>query len=280
MLKRMKKEEIEQYVEYGYALSLNPAKSAYPAFFDGIQTKEDYYSHLVKSTTRKNYEAFVHLLDGKVNGLIQFFYLEEDKYLQLYGFSMESNTELALDELLEYISCKFKGYEFYFGFPEQNQSAIAYLKKKDFHLIENSYHDIFLLDKYETKEENGEVIKIGKENFSLFTEVNEELPDAYWNNRRIYESLEEWNIFVFLQNGKPRAAVMETGGEIFGLSYQNHVFSDIAYRALLGRVFSVLKAKGVPYLVFFNDEESQESALALGFVFIGKYILYKLENNF
>lgn len=278
MLKRMKREEVEGYADYGYSLSCNPSVSSYPAFFDGISGKADYIAHLEKSTAEKNYEAFIHLLEGRVNGLIQFFYIEEDKYLQLYGFSIESEPELAMEELLEYISGKFKGYEFYFGFPEQNQNACLYLEKRNFRLIEASYHDIFLLDKYEPQAETPDIVKINKENFSLFAAVNEDLPDVYWNNSRIYETLERWNIFVYLQDGRPLAAITESGGEIFGLSFLNNTFSDTAYRSLVGRVLSLLKAQGVSHLVFFNDEESQESALALGFVPVGKYMLYKSEN--
>lgn len=58
MLKRMKRDEVERYANYGYMLSYNPSVSSCPAFFDEIQTEVDYRSHLEKSTTPQKLRGF------------------------------------------------------------------------------------------------------------------------------------------------------------------------------------------------------------------------------
>lgn len=67
--------------------------------------------------------------------------MEEDKYLQLYGFSIEKNPELARDELLQYITRRFKGYEFYFGFLRQNARPLTVVMERNDEIFRLSYRN-------------------------------------------------------------------------------------------------------------------------------------------
>ena len=43
MLIKATLEDIKKYGEFAYSLALNPAKSCYPTYADGIKTKTDFF---------------------------------------------------------------------------------------------------------------------------------------------------------------------------------------------------------------------------------------------
>ena len=145
MLVKAKKEDIEQYMDFAYSLAMDQTKSGYPLWSDGISTKEEFMNHVCKSYHNDDRDILLFISDGIVKGWIQFFYIEQDWYLQTNGFLINSNTEQTLTEFLEYACEYFAGYDLYLGFPKRNSKAILFLQKTGCRLIEESYHDILLL---------------------------------------------------------------------------------------------------------------------------------------
>ncbi|MCD8130512.1 MAG: hypothetical protein LUE16_04430 [Lachnospiraceae bacterium] len=143
MLVKATKEDIEQYMDFAYSLAMDQTKSGYPLCSDGVSTKEEFVEQVWKSFHNDYRDVLLFVIDGAVEGWIQFFYIEQDRYLQTNGFLINRNTEQAFTEFLEYACAHFTGYDLYLGFPKRNASAISFLQKTGCRLIQESYHDIF-----------------------------------------------------------------------------------------------------------------------------------------
>ena len=42
MLVPLQEKDFDQYIDFAYELALDPTRAGYPAYFDGIKTKEDF----------------------------------------------------------------------------------------------------------------------------------------------------------------------------------------------------------------------------------------------
>ena len=171
MLVKAAKEDIEKYMDFAYAIALDQTKSGYPLWSDGISTKEEFVDYVWKSYRNDDRDILLFIADGAVEGWIQFFYMEQDRYLQTNGFLINTNTEQALIEFLDYASAHFAGYDLYLGFPKRNSHAISFLQKTGCRLIQESYHDIFVFDGSAIRPETAGIVKVTESNFSEFRNV-------------------------------------------------------------------------------------------------------------
>lgn len=272
-------DEINDYIDFAYNIVIDQTRSSYPIFTDGIKQKQDFIKHTEKCSTRNDYETLLFIYNDELEGLIQFFLIQEDKYLQLCGFNIKSKTEEGLKEFLNYIQDKYHDFDFYFGFPDTNIKAISFLKNHGFLCIEQAYNNTMVFDKYTLREDNKNIVKVSKENFNEFRKLHITDPETYWNSDRIFKNLDKWNIYLYYENNQAIGAILERNDEIFGLDYLNGVFNEETYLFLVIKILNDLKLKGTKFLTFFNDENSQALALRLGFDFVGKYVLYIREAN-
>lgn len=274
MLVKATKEDIEKYMDFAYSLATDQTCSGYPLFSDGISTKEQFIEHVWRGYEGKHSEVLLFLSNGKVEGWIQFFYIEQDRYLQTDGFLINENTEQALTEFIEYTREKFAGYRLYFGFPKRNSRAIEALRNCGCELIEESYHDIFILEDFTVQPNDAGIVKVTESNFPEFRKIHKTEDDTYWNSDRIYGALNEWTIYLLYRDETAVGYVCVRDGEIFALGYRDNVFDESAYKALVTVILNDLKTAGYNYLIYFNDEESQSTALEIGFCCVAEYVLY------
>lgn len=279
MLKKINNDEINKYIDFAYSLAIDQTRSSYPLFTDLIKQKEDFIKHAKKCSSYSEYETLLFIYNDELEGLIQYFIITEDKYLQLCGFNIKSRTEEGLKEFLKYIQNNYNDFDFYFGFPEVNIKATSFLKNNGFICIEESFNNTMIFDNYTIKEESANIIKVSKENFNEFRQLHKTDPDTYWNSERIFKDLDKWNIYLYYKNNQAIGAILERNDEIFGLDYINGIFNENTYTLLVTKVLNDLKLKGTRFLTFFNDENSQALALKLGFVFVGKYVLYIMKTD-
>lgn len=274
MLMKAAREDIERYMDFAYSLALDQTRSGYPLFSDGVSTKEQFVNYVWKSCDSNDRDILLFTVDGVVEGWIQFFYIEQDRYLQTNGFLINRNTEQALAEFMEYAGARFAGYDLYLGFPRRNARAIAFLQKEGGRLIEEAYHDIFIFDDSVIHQEPAGVVRVTENNFSEFREIYQADPDTYWNSERIYSTLAQWMIYLLYRDGIAVGCVCAKDGEIFSLGYRDNIFDKNTYQALVTVILRELKAAGYEHMIFFNDEESQSAALDMGFSCVGEYVLY------
>ena len=84
MLIKATPEDIKKYGEFAYSVALNPKKSCYPTYADGIKTKTDFFKAAERAIAKETYELLLFGIDGKVEGWISYYWIPEDRYLQLY----------------------------------------------------------------------------------------------------------------------------------------------------------------------------------------------------
>ena len=275
MLVKAAKKDIEQYMDFAYSLAMDQTKSGYPLWSDGISTKEEFVDFVWKSYRNDDRDILLFVIDGVVEGWIQFFYTEQDRYLQTNGFLINRNTEQAFTEFLEYACAHFTGYDLYLGFPKRNTNAISFLQKRSCRLIQESYHDIFVFDGSAIQAETDGIVRVTESNFSEFREIHQTDPETYWSSERIFSTLNEWLIYLLYREDIAVGYICARNGEIFSLGYRDNIFDKSAYKALVTVILRDLQAAGHKHMVFFNDdEESQSAALGLGFSCVGEYVLY------
>ena len=110
MLIKATLEDIKKYGEFAYSLALNPAKSCYPTYADGIKTKTDFFKAAEGAIAKETYELLLFSMDGNIEGWISYYWIPEDKYLQLYEFNISRGAKQALTELIKTIETKFRNY--------------------------------------------------------------------------------------------------------------------------------------------------------------------------
>ena len=273
MLIRATKSDIEKYMDFAYSLAIDQTLSGYPLFSDGISTKAQFIEHIWRGFEGKDSDILLFVSDEKVNGLIQYFYMEQDRYLQIDGFYISGDPERAITEFIEYARKNFAGYSLYFGFPKKNARAINALQNSGCELVEEAYHNIFILENFVAQSELAGVVKVTESNFSEFRKIHKTDEYTYWTSDRIYETLSDWSIYLLYRDETTEGYICARNGEIFDLGYRDKFDGD-TYKALVSAILNELKAQGRKYLIFFNEEESQKAALEIGFQCVAEYVLY------
>lgn len=273
MLIRATKSDIEKYIDFAYSLATDQTRSGYPLFSDGISTKAQFIKHLWSGFEEKDSDILLFVSDEKVDGLIQYFYMEQDCYLQIDGFYISKDTERAITEFIEYARENFAGYSLYFGFPKKNSSAVTALQNNSCELVEESYHDIFILENFVARSELAGIVKVTESNFSEFRKIHKTDEYTYWTSERIYETLSDWSIYLLYRDETAEGYICARNGEIFDLGYRDK-YDGNTYKALVTAILNELKEQRRKHLIFFNEAESQPAALEIGFQCVAEYVLY------
>lgn len=279
MLIKPTAEEAEKYIDFAYELALDTTRSGYPTYADGIKTKADFAEACRWGLTKEGRQVLLYLEESVVSGWIQFFFETEDPYLQTTVFNISGNTAKALEEFVSYCGEHFPGYKVYLGFPSENKAAVDYLASQNWSCEERSFNDVLFFDDYELREESCDVAKIDRENFSDFRMLHQSVEgDMYWNSDRLLEALDSWTIWLLYEENQPAAAIYyrdaEILMEIFGVDFREGIYREDVFRTLVTKALNECKHSGKKSMVFFNDGESQQAVLDLGFRCVGEYVLF------
>ena len=278
MLIPLKREDFDKYIDFVYALALDPARSGYPTYTDGIKTRADFVDRSLRAFERENEEILLYERQGRIAGWIHYYYLPEDRYLDTCSFCIAEGMGDAIAEFTAFARERFPGSELYLGFPGENTQAEAALEAGGFTCIERDFNDVFELDRYELRPQDPDVVPVTRENYDLFRALHAQDEGMYWNSDRLLADMEEWRLLLYMPGGVPTGILQARKdsemGEIFALFFQDG-YDDRAYRALVTAALNGAKADGAGAMVFFNDSETQADALALGFRCVGAYMCYK-----
>ena len=280
MLIECAKNDVEKYKDFAYELALDPSKSGYPSYRDGIKTKAMFFERLLGDHKEEQILLFVY--DGAVQGLIHYFWITDDRYLQTDAFCINTETEQALSEFLAYVGERFQKYDVFLGFPAENQKAVEYLSGRGFDCIEDDFNNTAYLDKCDHVPECNEIIQINKENYNCFRLLHNQIEgDMYWNSDRIYEDLDNWIILMKTSEGKPQGAVYYPRAddgyyEIFGIDIDCGKHDPALFQELLVAAIADAWHRGGKVMTFFCEKEYEEIALKCGFVCVDNYLCYKV----
>jgi len=277
MLQELKREFFDEYVDFAYSLALQPSKTSYPVYYDGIKTKKDFVERAARAFSDPDEEILLFLENERVLGWIHYYFLRDDNYLSTASLSVMTHAEKALEEFVAYVSAKYPECAIWLGFPEENRPAVAWLRENGFKLGEECFNDVICLDSYRSKANSPGIIKVTKENYRLFAQIHSQHDeDMYWNCGRMLRSLDAWRILLYTENGDAKGAIYGTkdeNAEIFGVDFADGAYYPDMFRRLLEAMLSECRSGKSRHVVFFNDQVSQPDVIAAGFQCIGKYIL-------
>lgn len=270
-------EEAEKNIDFAYELALDPTRSGYPTYTDGIKPKEDFVDTCRRGLVRDDREVLLYLEEGEVAGWILF--LVEDGYLETNMFNIAGSIPQALAEFTDYCTRNFPGSKVCMGFPGNNKAAINYLSQNGWSCDEHSYNNVLFFDDYQLCSEEGHVVKVTRENYADFRKLHEAVQaDMYWNADRLYDAMDEWDIYLYYEDDEPTAAIYcrdcEILMEIYGVDFKNECYQKTAFRTLVTKVLNECKRNGKKNMCFFGEAENQTDILELGFRCIGEYVLF------
>lgn len=283
MLRLIKEAEFDRYIGFAYELALDPARSGYHVYYDGMKTREDFVSRARKALERSGEDVLLFEEDGEVEGLIAFEHPEEEHYLHTFIFSIRRDTGTALAEFLDYCRERWPGFLLDLGFPAENVEATSWLEGQGIPCNERSWNFLLNLDRYKPLPEPSGVKRITAENFEEFAAVHRQIQeDMFWNCERVRAALNRWVIFVTGEGETAGEVLMTLDGkpheEIFALEFADGQSHDEAFQALLTAALNLLNAHGTKWLTFFVDEgcPQGEALKALGFRLVGTFVCHRV----
>ncbi len=284
MLTPLRPSEFDAYIDFAYDLALDPARSGYPTYCDGIKTKADFIARAKKSLERPNEEILLFVEGGQAEGWIAYERMEADRYLHAHSFNIRRDTGAALAEFVDHCRKRWPGFELDLGFPVENVEAVSWLQGAGAPCIERSWNYQLFLDGYTPLPEDPDLRRVTAENFEEFAAVHRKIEgDMYWSCERVRERLDDWIIFVTGEGdaaGELLLTSWQDGGrqEIFALTFADGQYREGPFRALLASGLNALKERGEKYLTFFvdNGEEGEDVLTGLGFQLVGGYVAYRV----
>lgn len=263
MIRTCDKNTFDAYADYFYQLAQNKKNAAFPLYCDGVKTKEDYLKTVYQSFEREDEDLLIYEKDGKVQGLFQIFFIQEDRYSGVQFAVVNGDFAEALQELLKIISEKYNGFTFNVYFSEENESGISFFKMKGYEAETEESVFVRSLKNYCSVEYKNDVVQIGADNFYIFEKVHKRFEDGmYWTSDRIYRCLKDWEIFA-----KDQGVVFfnrrSEDAEIFGLEItgKNTTVAEDLLRAALDSA----KNLGARSMYYFSEKSFETAAVNAGF---------------
>lgn len=275
MLIKLQKRDFGKYVDFAYKLSLDKTKCSFPAYFDGVKMKQDFIDAEFKAFSSKTDEILLFKYENEVCGWIHYYVLKDDGYIGIHVFSIEKNTRVALREFEDFCRKNFAGMTLYAGFPAENTDAANYFKENGYELLEVSYPCVFHFDCFKPTDADKNVKRINDHNFDEFDKLHATVEkDMYWNGKRIFNTLENWAIYLF-DDGKKKAAlycnVLGDLPEIFGVDFENGAFVERSFITLMRACLNGISALGKKHLYYFAGKNETQILSELSFENVGIY---------
>lgn len=259
--------EFEEYSERAYVLALDPSRSSFPSYADGIKTKKDFLA--VAKRGFENEEIYIFEHGGEMRGWIHFYVLTEDRYIGIEAFETDGFEKEQFAEFAALLKEKYAGYEVTAGFPSQNERAVSAAIENGFEIIEESAVNILFFSDYEPQSESGRVEPLTKNNLAVFAKLHDKV-EMYWNTKRLTEAYfggDKWRIYLTKKNGKAAAIYFVFAGniaEIFGLDFSDG-FDDSSAEELLTAALNEAKKHGSAKAMYWFTEDERETQLAKRF---------------
>lgn len=261
--------EFEEYSERAYMLALDPSRSSFPSYADGIKTKEDFLAIAKRGFESENEEIYIFEHGGEMRGWIHFYVLTEDKYIGIEAFETDGFEKEQFAEFAPLLKEKYAGYEVTAGFPSQNERAVSAAIENGFEIIEESAVNILFFSDYEPQSESGRVEPLTKNNLAVFAKLHDKV-EMYWSTKRLTEAYfdgDKWRIYLTEKNGKAAAIYFVFAGniaEIFGLDFSDG-FDGTAAEELLTAALNEAKKNVSAKAMYWFTEDERETELAKRF---------------
>lgn len=276
MLNQWTEQELEQYAPWAYQLAMEPARSSYPTYRDGIKTWEDFVSR--SKRTDRDEEGLLFRHRGQVHGWMEWYAIAGENCACTVSFLVDAYQDEAAKEFVERVREKLPGGTLDVGMDAANVEACQALERAGFRCIEQAEnHTLFFADYHPQPTPEG---------VSMMTTADEadfrrlhDYPEMYWNADRVLADPSAWRIYMLRRGGRMVGALLcsnDDWPEIFSIDFENHQFDPDVYRPLLCACLNDLKASAAQHMTYFTEEEKELPILAeLGFLRVGGYRAYR-----
>lgn len=279
MLRKLSENEYQQYLDFAYELALDLSRSCYPTYADGLKTRQDFDQVAARAFKRENNELLLYEEDGQALGLIQYYALPEDSYLQTQAFCVQRGIPQAIREFVSYLKERWAGNTLYFGISETNREAVETLKSLGFQLNETSHVGVLRFEDYTLLPEDLSPTLITRENFDRFAALHAQRDgQMYWDNAHLLDDLDDWHIYLLERDGQPLGAIyfryVGRSMEIFGTDFADGQFDPEKFRVLVVRAMNQSKADGMADMTVFHDNEERPVLESVGIRRLDLYLGY------
>ncbi len=273
-----KKEDVINLLPDMYEIALVKEKSSFPTFTDKIKTKTDFINVALNSFSCENEEILLYNEGGNTCGWIH--YSNDNGYISVLSILNKNNNANHLTEFLQFIS-NINYKEIYVGMCGENTVTCKKLESLGFKKVEELNCTSLLISDYKKIKPKANIIKINLDNYDLFEKIHKQKDmDFYWNSARIKNNINNWNIYVCVENQKALAAIYSIENkymhEIFGIDFLNKADLEVSVSLINSLIIDVEKSNK-KHLTYFCEDFELNRLIESGFIYIGKYINYTLQ---
>ena len=283
MLEVISKKDISIAVDFAWELSQIPETSSYPLYKDKDKLEENFK----KSLLRNNNILLGYYKNNELIAVINFFFIESEKYLQTTGVYISSDYNEVMNELINMLKSDYPNYKALFGFQKENLKANKYFIENRYECIDSCLDMRLSTDDFKGTKYNDNIFEICKSDFDSYAPFHDKyFQRIYWTSNRLRKALEDWHIFVYRQEGIIEGSIFitecdENTIEIFGLAvsdkYKGRGIEEVLLVRSLDKLF-----RDNPYIkqtIFFIDDiegEELETVKKIGFNYLSSYRCYQV----
>lgn len=169
------------------------------------ENKDEIRTEYIRNINEPNRELLGCYKEDTLIGVLGYYTLPEDHYLQTTAFYIEDGMEAVFDLFINYMERHYSNYSIFIGVVPTYTIAMKKLAEYKYELISDSID--FRLDKNDKLEHQtiftDLVKKIDDVEFDQYLKFHKEFFDAdagYWTSDRISSCREQWNIYVVYDN--------------------------------------------------------------------------------
>lgn len=283
MLKEISKNDISSAVDFAWELSKMPETSSYPLYKEKRKLEENFQRSLLKD----NNILLGYYENNELIAVINFFFIETEKYLQTTGVYISSKYNEVMDDLMVMLKSKYPNYRALFGFTKENIKANNYFIEKSYECIDSCLDMRLSTADFKGTKCNDNIFKICKSDFDSYKPFHDKhFQGIYWTSNRLREVLDDWHIFVYRKKGIIEGSVFitecdENTIEVFGLAVSDKYKGNGIEEALLSQgVYKLFSENpSIEQTIFFIDDvegEELDMVKKIGFNYFSSYRCYQV----
>ena len=284
MLKVINENDISVAVDFSFKFSQRPETSSYPLYEDRNKIEENFKKSLYKN----NSKLLGYYENNKLIAVINFFFIESEKYLQTTGVYIASKYNEVMNELMLKLRREYSNYRALFGFPKENIDANNFFVENDYKCIDSCLDMRLNTINLKGIKRNDNISKLCKDEFDSYKVFHDEhFQGIYWTSERLREALDDWKIFVYRPKDTIEGSIFikvcdENTMEVFGLSVSDKYIGKGIEEVLLSQGLENLfrDKPSIKQTIFFIDDvegEDLEMVQKLGFDYFSSYRCYQVE---
>lgn len=283
MLKLISKNDVSIAVDFAWKLSRNLETSSYPLYNEKSKLEENFEGSFLKD----NNILLGYYKNNKLIAIIQFFFIQSEKYIQTTGIYISTNYNEVMDKLISMLKNEYNTYRALFGFPKENIKANDYFIKNRYECIDSCLDMRLSTVNFKGCKYSNNIFNICKSNFDTYAAYHDKyFQRTYWTSRRLRETLYNWRIFVYRPEDSIEGSIFikecdKNTMEIFGLSVSDkYKGKDVEELLLSQGLYKLFKDKpSIEKTIFFIDDidiKKIQIAEKVGFNYFNSYRCYQV----